>query len=60
MSALFEGTVSIERYEIWSANTMTSKQETIVLLERLLDAHEITLSGYYVLRSAVSQMEIKP
>jgi hypothetical protein len=39
---------------------MTSKQETIVLLERLLDAHEITLSGYYVLRSAVSQMEIKP
>jgi hypothetical protein len=39
---------------------MTSKQETIMLLERLLDAHEITLSGYYVMRSAISQMEIEP
>jgi hypothetical protein len=31
-----------------------------MLLERLLDAHEITLSGYYIMRSAVSQMENKP
>jgi hypothetical protein len=60
MSALFEGTVSIERYEIWSATAMTTKQETLDLLWKLYDAKEITLSGYYVMRSAVSQMEIKP
>jgi hypothetical protein len=35
---------------------MTTKQETIQLLEELYDAKEITLTGYYAMRSALSQL----
>jgi hypothetical protein len=33
-----------------------TKQETIQLLEKLLDAKEITYTGYYAMRSALSQL----
>lgn len=36
---------------------MITKQEAIQALEKLYDGKEITLTGYYVMRSAISQLQ---
>lgn len=38
---------------------MTSKQETIQLLEKLYSGREMTLTAYYAMRTAIGQMEVK-